>query len=153
MTQPASDTSPRAHLWSRPACGARGPRQGAGAIGAPGAKCRVGEGGAGHRPTLWRVPEVYTLCRHLKNKEKLILGRYCVPRVTMAMGERGAQGVREGCGLFQGGGKDVLGIFWWGPWVNPRGAEHMQGQAEGQRARGRRGLHRLAFYDQHENNY
>lgn len=131
-----------------PACGARGPWQGAAATDPPGAQCRVGEGRAGHRPTLWQVPEVCTLCRHLKNKEKLTLGRYCVPRV--AVGGRGAQGVREGCGLFQGGGEDVLGIFWWGQWVNPRWAEHMQGQAEGQRARGGRGLHGLAFYDQCE---
>ena len=73
-----------------------------------------------------------------------------VLRTQSGRGGRGAQGVREGCGLFQGGGKDVLGIVWWGQRVNPRWAEHMQGQAEGQRARGRRGLHGLAFYDQCE---
>ena len=98
----------------------------------PGAQCRVREGGAGHRPTLWQGPEVCTLCRHLKNSEKLVLGRYRIPRATVAVGGRGAQGVREGCGLFLGGGEDVLGIFWWGQWVNPRRGEHTQGRPGGQ---------------------
>lgn len=73
-----------------------------------------GEGmGAGHRPTLWQVPEVCNLLRHLKNVTRNVsLEGTAYPTVTMAVEgrERSPGGIREGCGLFQG---RQLGCSWY----------------------------------------
>lgn len=60
--------------------------------------------GAGHRLTLWQVPEVCNLLRHLKNVTRnVFLEGPAYPTVTMAVeGKEGSpRGIREGCGLFQ----------------------------------------------------
>lgn len=72
-----------------------------------------GGGGAGHRLTLWKVPEACNLLRHLKNiNRNLSLEGTAYPSDR----DRGREGspweIREGYGLFQGGNYDVLGISW-----------------------------------------
>lgn len=53
--------------------------------------------GAGHRPTLWQVPEVCNLLRHLKNVTRSVsLEGTAYPTVTMAVeGREGSPGESE----------------------------------------------------------
>lgn len=70
------------------------------------ARCRVGR--TGHRLTLWQVPEVCNLLRHL-NINKNLSWKY----TQHAPGREASPGeIREGCGLFGAGHCHDLGTFW-----------------------------------------
>lgn len=79
------------------------------------AKCRVREGGAGHELTLWQVPEVCNMCRHLKNKEKIRPRKVLHTQRDLGCGREGSPwGSEKAVGSSRGGNYDVLGIFWQG---------------------------------------